>query len=281
LNYNAEVEISAAISQTRFQHVAEMHMAKRRKRVRATQQHTGVGRIEGGWVYEMQLQLQKGRWVVAQLRVFPDSDEFERDRLAQRLKYTQKVGTAADVADATRQLADLTRRGIRPAVVPTGGLTTRHLRKVPFGKGSVLEGLRELDKSVLKIKSSMIQIQEANKRYQSAKRELKTLKADTRLAWIARCYVEAQKRGSRQQNAEVARQLRLRSSQVRDAILWARRRDILSSTRQKGVSGGELTPKAIALLDSLRNVLKTPTLAAILNDGSQQLAVWSNDDETQ
>ena len=42
-----------------------------------------VGRIAGGWAYEMELQRQHGSWVVTHLRVFPDPGDLDAERLLQ------------------------------------------------------------------------------------------------------------------------------------------------------------------------------------------------------
>jgi CRP-like cAMP-binding protein len=73
-------------------------------------------------------------------------------------------------------------------------------------------------------------------------------RGDVRLARIANYYVEASSRGSRTQNADVAKQLAMTPSQVRDAVHRARLQGLLSFTAKQGVAGGELTPKALELL---------------------------------
>src|SRR5678816_3153782 len=95
-------------------------------------------------------------------------------------------------------------------------------------------------------------------REEAEMKELKRLTGEVRLAWIARCYVEALRRGSRRQNADVARQLHLSEPQVRDSVLWARRKGLLSKTEKQGLPGGELTPRAIELLKSLERVQANP-----------------------
>ena len=191
-----------------------------------------LGRIEGGWAYEMTLDQQNGRPVVAELRVFPDSDDLRLNELSDMTKASMAIEEPYWADRLARELAHAARtRQQGPVLTPARGLTARHLRAIPFGGHSPLHYLK-----------SFFAVGEG-----AFKRTVRSA-GDSKLALIARLYVQAQERGSRRQNAEVAQALGMRSSQVRDAIHRARRQGLLTATRKQGASGGELTPKAVVLL---------------------------------
>ncbi len=201
---------------------------------------TTLARIEGGWAYEMRLWRQNGCWVVTQLRVFPDSDDLPLKWLRDTTKFEMKVGDADEAAKRARELAHFALRRPQqdaPVSVPPGGLTARNLRRIPFGRHSS-PGLLNLIHAG------------AGRIVKSYGRRGRLGPGNARLARIASLYVEALNRRSRTQNVDVARQLKMEGSQVRDAIHLARQKGLLSSTRQRGVPGGELTPKAVELLRS-------------------------------
>jgi hypothetical protein len=166
------------------------------------------GRIGGGW---MRIIRQEGRWVVGQLHVLPESNENE--------------------AEFGRLMSIETRS--EPAAAPTGGLTARHVRRIPFGDGAGAALVNVLQTQAAKIVRAY--------RREGSRGRL-------RLAQVAQLYVDALNRRSRRPNAEVAAQLKISVSAVRDAIHQAREQQLLSRPRQQGVMGGELTRKAPELL---------------------------------
>lgn len=193
---------------------------------------TASGRLDGGWAYHMRLARQNGCWVVTQLRVFPCSDDLDLKRVEGDTadEASQSAGEAAPRRAQARSLQK------QPVPVPPGGLTARHLRQIPFGKHTVMAGLNSLTAA-------------ANAIADVYRQRAIQAHGDVRLARIAHAYVKALSRGSLRPNEDVAAQLGIRkASQVRDAIHMARRKGLLSSTRKRGVPGGELTAKAIELL---------------------------------
>ena len=85
-----------------------------------------LGRIDPGWVYAMQLRVENGRWVVAELRVFPESDLLNRERMK------RFVAESLDFSS-----------------IPLGGLTARQLRRIPFRQPA--ESVHSLMKEALAI----------------------------------------------------------------------------------------------------------------------------------
>jgi hypothetical protein len=207
-----------------------------------------VGRIVGGWAYEMQLQLENGCWVVSQLRVFPDPGDLDLEQLLDDTKWWMGTGMADWAAASARELAHIAQAQPRPTTVflPPGGLTARHLRRIKF------RGLKEQHEGVRRL---------VNRYRGSSSRHRKGRhRGDARLALVAKLYVAALSRGSRTPIADVARQFRAKkASQVRDAIYLARRKGFLSATREQGVPGGELTPKAIELLEGTEEEVTRPS----------------------
>ncbi len=65
--------------------------------------------MKAGWAYAMQIRMEQGRWVVAALRVFPEAELLDSNRM----KYL-KSGPITDRA------------------IPPGGLTARQLRQISF-----------------------------------------------------------------------------------------------------------------------------------------------------
>ena len=114
--------------------------------------------------------------------------------------------------------------------VPTGGLGARHMRRIPFRKPLLdMKGLMEA----------------ANKIARHYKR---SSDRDVRLVGLASLYAACLKSGSRQPIADVAKQSRLKISQVRDAVHQARTAGLLTASRGQGFAGGELTPRALSLM---------------------------------
>ena len=118
-----------------------------------------------------------------------------------------------------------------------GGLTARHLRQISFRR----VGDPHMARAWRRMKNELQRHWDRNRRGLG--------RGDVRLARIAQRYVAALTRGSRTQNADVARQLRITNAQVRDAIHRARKQGLLSPTGKQGVPGGELTSRALEILE--------------------------------
>jgi hypothetical protein len=165
--------------------------------------------MKAGWAYAMQIRMEQGRWVVAALRVFPEAELLDSNRM----KYL-KSGPITDRA------------------IPPGGLTARQLRQISFQEPlAPYNGLMKAAKKIAdqyKITSPQT--------------------SDYDLARIAEIYVDVLRRGSRRSNQDRAKRTGLSPSQVRDAIHKARARGLLTPSRGQGFAGGELTPTAADLL---------------------------------
>ena len=173
-----------------------------------------LGRLEAGWVYAMQLRLEHGRWVVGELRVFPESDLLNWDRMKRWI---------AEPLDFPK--------------IPSGGLTARQLRRIPFHQpAAALTGMMRAAKAIAR---SYEKLDPAF---------FKSLDIDPKLVRIAAAYVDLLRRHSRQPTADCAQLLGLSVSRVRDAIHQARVRKLLTGSPGQGSAGGELTPYALDLL---------------------------------
>ena len=172
-----------------------------------------VGRLRSGWFYVMRLVLHEGRWVVRDLQVFPEPDD-----------WLELLNSGGALLSEWINL---------PTPLPLGGLTARDIRRIPFAARSARTALRRFATATQGVASE----------YARAAR------GDRRVAVIAQRYVEALHAGSRTPNADVARDLRFEVSEVRDAIHRARVLRFLSSTRRQGVMGGKLTARALAILN--------------------------------
>jgi len=189
-----------------------------------------ISRIDDAWAYQMRVARQNGGWVVAELRVFP-------------------FAAISQLCAAQETIDDW------DGFVPQGGLTARHLRRIPF-RGGPISGLRQLDSCCDELARTYRERQRLAaelKRWRRTRTRFistytRRAEAAQRLARIAASYVQVRKMGSRRSNAEVARLLGLRVNQVRDAIHVARRKGLLSPTLKQGSAGGELTPRALDLL---------------------------------
>jgi hypothetical protein len=191
----------------------------------------------------MQLHSQNGRWVIAELRVIPDSDRLDLHRLLDETKFWMETGMGDWAAESARKLAHFAQalpQGIAVRV-PSGGLTARHLRLIPFRKVGEHHPVTRAWRRIAKDLGGQFRRAQALGR------------GDIKLARIAKLYVDAMSRGSRTQNVDVAAQLGLKESQVRDAIHRARLRGLLSDTRKQGAAGGELTAKAFDILTGVNS----------------------------
>ncbi len=193
------------------------------------------GRLDPWWLYEKRLTRQDGSWVVAELRVFPYSPEANAPLSGGREELSQGALTG----------------------LARGGLTARHLRRVPFGEGPV-SNLKALDAICARLARNhrrLDMLHRKRQRYEGRfARGLASTQAgwerDLELARIANSYVEVRRAGSRRPNVEVASILKTTPARVRDAIHQARNRGLMTSDDQKrrGTAKGELTDRAHELL---------------------------------
>jgi hypothetical protein len=85
-----------------------------------------VGELGDGWAYTMALRVQNGRWVVAELRVFPTS-------MAAQLDVPHSLSDPLDLGND----------------IPARGLTARQLRRIPFGAPlGMMQGLLKAAKAI-------------------------------------------------------------------------------------------------------------------------------------
>jgi hypothetical protein len=205
------------------------------------------GRVNGGWAYEMKLRRQNGCWIVTELRVFPESSELDLERPPDRALSNIAVGTPEEADAPMRHRSNL--------FIPSGGLTARHLRQIPFRHGEGVAFLREMDGYCVRIAKAIRTRAQGERKFNRGYSRLENrYRQLLHLAEIAQLYVGELERGSRKQHAEIAARLDLNVSQVRDAIHRARKENLLSSTRTQGTAGGELTPLALELLAHRSNV---------------------------
>ena len=167
------------------------------------------GRMKPGWAYAMQIQIERGRCVVAELRVFPEAELRDSDRM----KYLES-GRVTDRA------------------IPPGGLTARQLRRISFQEPLAPFG----------------RLMNAAKAIAHEYKVKFAPGSDYDLARIVEIYVDVLRRGSRRSNQECAKRTGLSPSRVRDAIHKARARGLLTPAPRQGVAGGELTQTAIDVL---------------------------------
>jgi hypothetical protein len=199
-----------------------------------------------------------GQPVVAEVRVFP-ADEWPGRRLGEWR--AELLGVLA---------RDAEQRSISGIVPVKTGLAAPTLRSVPFSMlrqfaprfiDALMAQVKQTDKGLLSVglgsnlweSLGAIALHKAGMRRQSetpapASRGPRAW-SDRRYAQIAAAYVAQIEAGHRQVYPAIARRFRLTPEQVRDAIHTARhKRGLLSRTTKQGRPGGQLTPKAVALL---------------------------------
>ena len=190
------------------------------------------GRLDAEWCYEKRLTRQDGSWIVSELRVFPASRQ----------------------TDARAKISNADSHRI---VLPPGGLTARHLRRISFNE-SPLKNLRALDAVCVRLfktrRARLAAILNLRRLKRNVTERSSTIQArwirDLELAEIANLYVEARDRRSRRPNVEIASMLGTTPEKIRDAVHLARNRGLLTSDagKRQGSAKGELTDVAKRLL---------------------------------
>jgi hypothetical protein len=206
---------------------------------------------ERGWLAEYRLAIQQGRLVVAEVRVRPARWAFDE---------TGQSGEAA---------------GLDAADVPLGGVSTRLLRTLSVGApvDHMAELLQLLDRAGVlpdvladafphpeTLRSRRAQA--AAGRPAGPSRGGRQPLSDAVLLEAAEAYLAARKRGSPRPVPEAAARAAMSEARMRDLIYRARRRGLLTATRQ-GRGGGSFTPKALALRKSRARPQRKTTSPAI------------------
>lgn len=169
-----------------------------------------------GWTMAYQIFEQAGRPVIGEVRIFPS----EPGR--------QEHGVWSGAA----------------ALVPTGGLTLRLLKRVPLAAQA-----RHVDAVFAELRK-LVGASPAPRRPAPASgvRRGRKGRPDVFYAQLADDYLKALNR-SRAPVADLAQRRGVRATQVRDWLHLARRRGLLSApTRGETVASGVLTERALALL---------------------------------
>jgi hypothetical protein len=196
--------------------------------------------LDSEWVAAFRLFEQEGQIVIGELRIHPAEEKH---------------------AKPGRWSAETERLGIS-AQVPEGGLTARKLRQVRFDatRDFIREALaevrkrqrREKDPAFAKATAEMLasfggvyDVETVKRRPKSGRRPW----PDEEYAGLAARYVGKVQSGSARPIAELAKELHYSPARIRQALLTARRRGLLTDTR-RGRAGGELTGKALAILRS-------------------------------
>jgi hypothetical protein len=195
-----------------------------------------------GWRAEMRLALQRGRLVVASLSVTPAAEE-----------------------------------------IPAGGLVSRLLRQIPVHAHvrAIAERMqRPYQRQTLEVLFAETEVEGAldamlaGPRAPASPRRGRRPVAEETLLQVAAAYSEATKAGSPRPVEEAAARLAMTMPRARDYVHRARGRGFLTPA-EWGRSGGQLTPKAHALLrprrpktsprsrQRARRMSKTPSAAVI------------------
>jgi hypothetical protein len=147
----------------------------------------------------------------------------------------------------------------KPGPTPAGGITTRMLRRIPLG--DIAAGVRASGNQALGISQSAAQralpedsttlgwIADAlESRLTKVPRPGRRGRGDQDYALVAYLYVKALDSEPTHPVKEVAEQLDLTPSRVRDMLYEARTRELLERPSGQGVPGGRLTAKGLELL---------------------------------
>ena len=172
-----------------------------------------------GWVAAYRIASAQGRPVVAEIRIFPD-------RWARGDR--PKGRWAGDYLDHPE--------------LPEGGLSATTLRRARFAEPFkvAMAALRQHRRSLPYVFGQGGPLADLEEKHPKSDR---TRVEDLTLARLARTYVEV-----RHSIRAVAQRSGLSDSTVRGRILMARSRGLLASSGKRGVAGGQLTPRAEALL---------------------------------
>ncbi|HEY3067858.1 MAG TPA: hypothetical protein VGL09_18870 [Methylomirabilota bacterium] len=185
---------------------------------------------DGEWVAAYRVLSQNGTPVIGEVRLFPN----ERNR--------QNSGVWSGVLLGPK------------ATVPAGGVTHRLLRELRVGHhlsemGGILANIRRqgFEDDVLAGHG----LAQAAPPAASGRRRGRKPFPDRFYAEVARDYVDAIERGSKRPTVEAARRLPLaRRQRVRDILHEARQRELLTDPPRGRRQGGDLTPRARALLEA-------------------------------
>lgn len=161
----------------------------------------------------------------------------------------------------------------RPAAIPAGGLSARALRQIRLGDygavvARIIDGLRaayadsttrwKRGSALRKITEAFLgmtgfgALLEPPATTPSGPRRGRRPLSDETLLAVAVAYDQAVRRGSREPVSDVAKRVHLAHNRTRDYINRARRRGFLTPG-VRGRSGGDLTPRALALLKGSRS----------------------------
>jgi hypothetical protein len=212
-----------------------------------------VGLIDPAWAYEMTYAESNGALVVAKVSLYP----VDAQLLMRQMHYAKKVaelfGRDEDAARCAAALADLAHQpqATLSDVLPAGGLTSRHLRKVPFRRLPAATDLAKARAAARRLAHHYgIGEPPRGQRYPRPGRG-RPARPIERLAVVAYCYSEACV-SSRAPIQEVSVRLRMKPAKVRDDVIAARRKGLLTGTRKQGAPGGQLTEKCIEILRTLK-----------------------------
>ncbi len=194
--------------------------------------------LDADWIAVIRLVDQDSQPVVGEVRVFPG-------------------GSSPSLGQGTWNAELL---GYKAEGVPEGGLPMTLLRQVRQGivdetigglarvfSGLQVDLLRQISPEGREALQRVVEIVPSKK--EARRRTPVHGKPDTFYAELARDYVDLIHSGSPRPNAEIAKRRKLKSPKVRDMIHEARKRGLLS-TKAWGRPGGQLTPRALELLES-------------------------------
>lgn len=197
--------------------------------------------LDADWDSYVRFDAQSGHPVVAELRILP------------------RTGTPGVLSHHDPHADDwliVTQGGTPEVATPEGGLTARALRRVHLGRAREL-AYEQLDKWIDRERRhpgwQRLPTTFTVDAISAPRRPGRKGRDDRFYATVASAYVGALKRGSRQPVVEAAQALGeatggfYASTYVRDLLHEARRRELLTRP-PRGRAGGQLTEKALALL---------------------------------
>ena len=211
-----------------------------------------VGLIDPAWAYEMTFAESNGVLVVAKLSLYPVDAQLLMRQLHSAKKAAEVLGREEDAARSAAALVELGRQpsGKLSDVVPAGGLTSTPLRKIPF-RGPAVETLAKARAAARRIADLYGIGQPLRQRRNRKRGRGRPARPLARLAIVAYCYSEACA-SSRAPNQDVALRLRMKPANVRDDVIAARRKGLLTSTRKQGAPGGRPTETCLEILRTLK-----------------------------
>jgi hypothetical protein len=174
--------------------------------------------LEGGWMARMRVVAQRDRAVVAEVRVFPAS---------WHAPGRWNVGK-----------------------VPERGLTGRLLRTIPVGEAvaALAENQSWWRRHHAQVSEEVFQQFLAPQGFEETAFERSRRRDSTDYARLAAAYVAELNRGTRTPHVALAKRFYLSAARVRDLVLEARNRGLLTRP-PPGRAGGSLTAKAKRMLE--------------------------------